>query len=121
MLPSSPAVKGPLYPRFWLRDRLNDFGVRRFAWAGYNGLHVRSPLFNQLRSNGETHGSIRIRTIVDEHDFLAAQVLSAPYRPANTEVFQHRFGVCLRSFPRHSNRGGNIGGIDRIGEAKFPT
>jgi hypothetical protein len=29
--------------------------------------------------------------------------------------------VCLRSFPRHSNRGGNIGGIERVGEAKIPT
>jgi hypothetical protein len=29
--------------------------------------------------------------------------------------------VCLRSFPRHSNRGGNIGGIERVGEAKFST
>jgi hypothetical protein len=121
MLSSSPSVQGSLYSRFWLRDQLNDFRVRRFARAGRDGLHLRSPLFNQLRSDGEAHGSIRIQTVVDEHDFLAAEVLSAPYCPANTQVFQHRFGVCLRSFPRHSNRGGNIGGIERVGEAKIPT
>ena len=119
MLPSSPAVKGPLYPRFWLRGKLNDFRVRRFARPGRDGLHLGSSFFNQLRSDGETHGSIGIRTVVDEYDLLAAQVFSAPYRPANTEVFQHRCCVCLRSFPRHSNRAGNIGGIERIGEANF--
>ena len=121
VLPSSPAVKWSLYSRFGLRGDVNDFRVRHFARPGCDGLRLRSPLFNQLRGDSETHGSIRIRTVVDENDFLAAQVFSAPYRPAYTEVFQHRFGVCLRSFPRHSNRGGNIGGIERVGEAKFST
>ena len=61
IMPSpSPSVQGTLYPRFWLRDHFNDFRVRHFARAGYNGLHLRSPPFNQLGSDGETHGSIRI-------------------------------------------------------------
>src|SRR5271165_2587748 len=121
MVSSSPSVQRSLYSRFWLRDHLNDFRVRRFARAGRDGLHLRSPLFNQLRCDGEAHGSIRIQTVVDEHDFLVAQVLPAPSCPANTQVLQHRFGVYLRSFPRHSNRGGNIGGIERVCEAKIPT
>src|SRR6202035_5212025 len=52
-------------------------------------------------------------------DFLAAKVFS-PLEPlSDAQVFQHRFSMCLRSFPRHINRGGKIGGNQQIGEVKF--
>jgi len=93
--------------------------MRRFTRTGCNGLDLSSSLFDQLCRDGKAHGPIRIRTIIYKDDFLATQVFSAPYSLTNAEILEHRFGVYLRSFPRHSNRGGNIGGIGQISEAKF--
>jgi hypothetical protein len=71
-----------------LRNRgINYLGVRGFAFCRFGRFYVTATSLDYFRGNRETHGPVRVQTVIEQDKSLAAKILTPLFCRGQTQVF----------------------------------
>ena len=88
--PFGPQCRPCGLTRPWLRNRgIYDLGVRGFAFCRFGRFYVTATSPDYFRGNGETHGPVRVQTVIEQDKSLAAKILTPLLRSGQTQVLKH--------------------------------